>query len=76
MQNEGGRSALAKTKDFQSGFFKIFELQKILNTIEINFSGVGFVCIGMKAFLLEVILYQRFIFPLFGMTIYFLPVYL
>ena len=34
-----------------------------MNTIEINFGGVGFVCIRMKTFLLKITLHRRFIFP-------------
>ena len=43
--------------------FEFCELQKFLNPIEIKFSGVGFVCNGIKTFLLEVTLHGRFIFP-------------
>ena len=55
---------------------KFCESWKILNTIEINFSGVGFVYIRIKAFLLEVTLDRRFIFPFIWDNDPFLQIYL
>ena len=58
-----GQKCSCKNDTFEVISFKFCELQKILNQIELKFSGVGFVCNRIKTFLLEVTLHQRIIFP-------------